>query len=595
MNFLQKLGKSLMLPVSVLPICGILMGIGYFLSPAAMQGGRVEGIVPTIGFILIKAGGAVIDNMAWLFVIGTAVGMSDDKNGAVCLAGLVSWFVVITLLSADTVSVVVPGMTEASANYLAFKKIQNPFLAIICGLLAAGCYNRFRETSLPDYLAFFSGRRFVVIVTALLSVVLAAVLAFIWPLVFSALTNFGKAILSLGGLGAGIYAFFNRLLIAFGLHHALNNVFWFDTIGLGDLTSFWAGKTSADVGWDLGMYMSGFFPCMMFGIWGAALAMLKNATHKEKAKAILFSAAICAFICGVTEPFEFMFMYIAFPLYVVYALLYGIFTVIVYYAGFRAGFSFSAGAVDLLFSSSLPAAKNIWLIIPLGISAFIVFYLVFDFMIKRFNFITPGRETDDEAAAAPAAPSGETAADDKAGKLIAAIGGRQNIIGLDCCATRLRLELADSAAVDEKACRAAGALGVIITGARSCQVVIGVTVQGVCDDMKKLLACKEPDKKKKRYVKHTEVIVGAKEAENTYTITDAAGMHARPAGGLAAILKSFRSDVRIKANGREADAKSILEIMSLGIKEGDTVEILASGEDSNEATIAGMNYLRENL
>ncbi len=175
------------------------------------------------------------------------------------------------------------------------------------------------------------------------------------------------------GIGAGIYAFLNRLLIPTGLHHALNNVFWFDTIGLGDLSHYWAGDTSANVGWSLGMYMSGFFPCMMFGIAGAALAMIKAAKNKKAAIGLVLSAAICAFICGVTEPFEFGFMFLCFPLYVVYAALYGIFTIITYYVGFRAGFCFSAGATDLVFSSFLPAANNTLMIIPLGIAAFVVF------------------------------------------------------------------------------------------------------------------------------------------------------------------------------------------------------------------------------
>ena len=206
--------------------------------------------------------------------------------------------------------------------------------------------------------------------TALVSIVTSVILLFVWPVIFGILVALGNGIAGLNGIGAGIYAFLNRLLIPTGLHHALNNVFWFDTIGLGDLKHFWAGETSADVGWDLGMYMSGFFPCMMFGIPGAALAMVRTAKNKKAAIGLVVSAAICAFVCGVTEPFEFGFMFLCFPLYVVYAALYGIFTIITYYSGFRAGFCFSAGATDLVFSASLPAAAKTWMIIPLGIAAF---------------------------------------------------------------------------------------------------------------------------------------------------------------------------------------------------------------------------------
>ena len=261
MKFLQKLGKSLMLPVATLPICGILMGIGYLLCPSTMQGGEVTGIVQQIGYYLVKAGGAVIDNMAILFAIGVGVGMSEDNDGTGGLAALVSWLMMINLLSTANVSVI---RTLSEDATLAFDKIQNPFIGIIAGVIGALCYNRFKGTKLPDWLSFFSGKRCVAIVAGVVSIIVSVVLLFVWPIVFTGLVMLGEGIAKLDAVGAGLYAFFNRLLIPFGLHHALNNVFWFDTIGLGDLTHFWAGETSADVTWSLGMYMSGFFPCMMF-------------------------------------------------------------------------------------------------------------------------------------------------------------------------------------------------------------------------------------------------------------------------------------------------------------------------------------------
>lgn len=473
MKFLQRLGKSLMLPVAVLPICGILMGLGYLMCPNAMQGGDIAGILQSIGFILVKAGGALIDNMAWLFVIGVAVGMADDGHGASALAGIVSWFIITGLLSPTVLEAI---MTPDSTTLMALEKIQNPFVGILAGLIGSTCYNKFKNIKLPDFLAFFSGRRFVAIATALISVLVAVIMFFLWPLLFTGLTYLGNGILKLGGIGAGIYAFLNRLLIPFGLHHALNNIFWFDTVGIGDLVKFWAGKTSADadVSWSLGMYMSGFFPCMMFGIPGAALAMIKNAKNKKKAMGMLISVAICAFFCGVTEPFEFAFMFAAFPLYVVYSLLYGIFTVITYFVGFRAGFSFSAGAVDLFFSSSLPAAAKTWLIIPLGIAAFVVFFLVFNFAIKWFKFKTPGREDEDEDSVSAEIHNITDA--DRARRIILAIGGKANITNVDCCATRLRISLIDSSKIDKKACKALGVLGVVVPDKTSCQLIIGVTV-----------------------------------------------------------------------------------------------------------------------
>ena len=488
MKYLQKLGKALMLPVAALPICGILMGIGYALAPAVMGAeGATSGAAYTVGFLLIKAGGALIDNMAWLFAVGAAVGLSDDHDGTAGLAGLVSYLMMTQLLSPAVVGAV-RTLEEGSIDYIAFSKIAgNAFIGILAAVVGSTCYNKFKSTQLPDWLAFFSGKRCVAIVTGLVSIVVSVILLFVWPIIFGALVALGEGIASLGGIGAGLYAFFNRLLIPTGLHHALNNVFWFDTIGLGDLSHFWAGETSADVGWSLGMYMSGFFPCMMFGIPGAALAMVKTAKNKKAAIGLVLSAAICAFICGVTEPFEFGFMFLCFPLYVVYAALYGIFTIITYYVGFRAGFCFSAGATDLVFSASLPAAAKTWTIIPLGIAAFVVFYLVFYFAITKFDLKTPGREDEDEEEAEKKITLANNNYTAVAAGVLAAVGGKENVTGADFCATRLRLDVKDSTLVNEKAVKAAGAAGVIRPSKNACQVVIGTQVQFVYDELKKML------------------------------------------------------------------------------------------------------------
>ena len=495
MKYLQKLGKALMLPVAALPICGILMGVGYFLAPAAMGAeGPTEGLAYTAGFILIKAGGALIDNMAWLFAVGAAVGLSDDHDGTAALAGLVSYLMMTQLLSTGVVGAIMT-LEEGSSTFIAFQKTAgNAFIGILAAIIGSTCYNKFKNTQLPDWLAFFSGKRCVAIVTGVVSIVVSVILLFVWPLIFNALVWVGDAIVGMGGIGAGLYAFFNRLLIPTGLHHALNNVFWFDTIGIGDLSNYWAGYVTGDIGtngevidWSLGMYMSGFFPCMMFGIPGAALAMVHTAKNKKAAIGLVTSAAICAFVCGVTEPFEFGFMFLCFPLYVVYALLYAIFAVITYYVGFRAGFMFSAGGTDLLFSASLPAHANTWMIIPLGIAAFVIFYVVFRFAITKFNLTTPGREDED----ADAAEANITLANNDftaiASGVLAAIGGKGNVANVDYCATRLRFEVKDSTAVDEKAVKAAGAAGVIRPSKNACQVVIGPKVQFVYDELKKML------------------------------------------------------------------------------------------------------------
>ena len=495
MKFLQKLGKALMLPVAALPICGILMGLGYALAPAAMgvSDAATSGLAYTVGFILIKAGGALIDNMAWLFAVGAAVGLSDDHDGTAALAGLVSYLMMTQLLNPAVVGAVIP-LEENSATYIAFQKTAgNAFIGILAAIIGATCYNKFKSTKLPDWLAFFSGKRSVSIITGVVSILVSVVLIFVWPIIFNALVALGNWIVSLGGIGAGLYAFFNRLLIPTGLHHALNNVFWFDTIGIGDLSNYWAGHVTGDVGttgevidWSLGMYMSGFFPCMMFGIPGAALAMVHTAKNRKAAIGLVSSAALCAFVCGVTEPFEFGFMFLCFPLYIVYAALYGIFAVITYFTGFRAGFLFSAGATDLVFSYPLPAHANTWMIIPLAIAAFVVFYVVFRFAITKFNLTTPGREDDTAEAAEATITLANNDFTKIADGVLAGIGGKGNVANVDYCATRLRFEIKDYTAVDEKAIKAAGAAGVIRPSKTACQVVIGPKVQFVNEELKKL-------------------------------------------------------------------------------------------------------------
>lgn len=496
---LQKLGKALMLPVACLPVCGILMGLGYALAPGAMgvPDAPTSGFMYCLGFFLIKAGGALIDNMALLFAIGVAVGLAKDNDGTAGLSGLVSWLMITNLLSPGVVSVIFPKMVESQTNAVAFSKIANPFIGILCGIIGAVCYNKFRNTKLPDVLAFFSGKRAVAIVTGLVSIVVAAILLFVWPILFGVLVSAGNGIKGLGVVGVGLYAFLNRLLIPTGLHHALNNVFWFDTIGLGDLTAYWGALVEGDtmangtvINWSVGSYMAGFFPCMMFGIAGAALAMILTAkSSKRKATiGIVGSAAICALLCGVTEPFEFAFMFLAFPLYVVYSLLYGIFAAVTVGLGFRAGFCFSAGLTDLIFSAFLPAANKTWLIIPMGLLAFAVFFAVFYFAIKKWDIKTPGREDDEEETAQIASISSDKDLADLAKAYVDLIGGKENVDEIQACITRIRLVLKDNSSIEEKDVKKLGASGLMKAGNQVTQIIVGTKAELIVDEMKKYLA-----------------------------------------------------------------------------------------------------------
>lgn len=481
LKYLQKLGKSLMLPVACLPVCGILMGIGYILAPGAMgvPGAAVEGFAYTLGLFCIKAGGAIIDNMAWLFAIGVAVGMSDDNDGTAGLAGLVSFLIITNVLSSGTVA----ALTGADADP-AFAKIGNQFIGILSGIIGSTCYNKFKGTKLPDALSFFSGKRCVSIVTALVSLITCGILFFVWPLVYNALVALGTAFTGMGAIGAGIYAFLNRLLIPVGLHHALNSVFWFDVAGINDLNNFWAAAGTLG---ETGIYMTGFFPFMMFGLPAACLAMYHCAKDDKKkvAAGLLASAAFCSFFTGVTEPIEFAFMFLAPGLYLVHAILAGVTAAITVALPIRAGFCFSGGAIDLALSSVTPLAQNPWFIIPVGIVVGIIYYVVFRFVITKFDLKTPGREDDDadEVNVVLANDDFTTVAS----IVLEGLGGKENVTSLDNCITRLRLEVKDYTKVDEKKIKSAGVAGVIRPSKTSVQVIVGTKVQFVADEMKKML------------------------------------------------------------------------------------------------------------
>lgn len=480
MKYLQRLGKSLMLPVACLPAAGLLMGIGYWIDPTGW------GANSAFAAFLIKAGSALIDNMAILFAIGVGVGMSDDNDGTAGLSALVSWLMITTLLSTGSVAFLkgIP-VEEVPA---AFDKIGTQFTGILAGIIGAVSYNRFKNTKLPDALSFFSGKRCVAIVTAGISVLASFVLFFIWPYIYGALVAFGTGIVSTGAIGAGIYAFLNRLLIPIGLHHALNTVFWFDAAGIADLNKFWGNAEGGILG-QTGMYMTGFFPVMMFGLPAAALAMYHTAkTNKKKiAAGLLGAAALCSFFTGVTEPLEFAFMFLAPPLYVVHALLTGISATICALLPVRVGFNFSAGLVDWILSFKAPMAQNPLLIIPLGLAFGVVYYVVFRFLIVRFKFSTPGREEDDISDEELNTVLANDDYTNIANIVLEGLGGKENIASCDNCITRLRIEVIDYTRVDEKKIKSAGIAGIIRPSKTSVQVIVGTKVQFVADEIKKML------------------------------------------------------------------------------------------------------------
>ena len=388
------------------------------------------------------------------------------------------------MLGAGVVSLIMG--VEADKVPAAFTKINNQFIGILCGIIAAMCYNRFYKTNMPDFLGFFAGRRFVPIMTVVVTLIICIPLYFVWPIIYNFLVWVGESILNLGAIGAGIYGFLNRLLIPIGMHHALNSVFWFGVADINDIGKFW-GQIEGGVQGITGMYQAGFFPVMMFGLPGAALAMYHTAkTNKKKiAAGILLSAALCSFFTGVTEPLEFSFMFLAPGLYVVHALLAGISVALVAALPVRAGFQFSAGFVDWVLSFNAPFAENPLLLLPIGLAFFVIYYVVFRFVITKFNLKTPGREDDNTEEMNIELGDADYAA--MAAAILEGLGGKENVTSADNCITRLRLEVKDRLLVDEKKLKASGAAGVIRPGKTSVQVIIGPKVQFVADEFKKLL------------------------------------------------------------------------------------------------------------
>lgn len=484
-GYLQKIGKSLMVPVAVLPAAAILLGIGYWIDPNGW------GAESPIAAFFIKAGGSIIDNMPILFAVGVSFGMSKDRNGAAALAGVVAFLVVTTLLAPATVAMIQSkAVEEVPAG---FAKINNQFIGILCGIIAGGLYNKFWNVELPKFLAFFSGRRFVPIVTSVVMMIVSFILMLIWPIVYGGLVGFGEAIISLGPIGAGIYGFFNRLLIPVGLHHALNSVFWFDVAGINDIPNFLGGQASIDAGnaiiGQTGMYQAGFFPIMMFGLVGACLAFIKNAKpeNKSKIKSIMLAAAFASFFTGVTEPIEFSFMFVAPVLYLIHALLTAISLIIASSMKWIAGFGFSAGFIDLVLSTRNPLATQWYMLVVQGIVFFVLYFVIFNFAIQKFNLKTPGREDDDadETTDVSSSNNKNPSYADKALLLLPLLGGAENIIDIDNCATRLRLEVKDNSIVNDAEIRKHFP-GVLRPGKTSVQVIVGTDVQFLADEFKKV-------------------------------------------------------------------------------------------------------------
>ena len=494
LGYMQKIGRALMVPVATLPAAAIMMGIGYWIDPNGWGSGS------SAAAFLIKAGAAIIDNMSILFAVGVAYGMSKDRDGAAALAGLVGYYVLTTLLSPGAVAQI--QSIPADQVPKAFSKINNQFVGILTGVIAAELYNRFSQVQLHNALAFFSGRRLVPIITSFAMIFVACILMAVWPWIYNGLVNFGLSIKDMGPTGAGVYAFFNRLLIPVGLHHALNSVFWFDVAGINDIPNFLGGaKTLAEgkaVLGITGMYQAGFFPIMMFGLPGAALAIYHTSKveNKTRVASIMIAAGFASFFTGVTEPLEFSFMFVAPLLYVMHALLTGVSVYLAASMQWIAGFGFSAGFVDMLLSSRNPLAKDWFMLLVQGAVFFAIYYFGFRLVISAFNLKTPGREDDEEPAGNPSLAAGNFVHPnnmaDLARAYVQVVGGSANVVGVDACITRLRLTVHDASLVDEKAAKNLGASGVVKLNAQNVQIVVGPKAELLADALRQALQGQAP-------------------------------------------------------------------------------------------------------
>lgn len=452
---MQQLGRALMLPIALLPVAGILLRLG---QPDLLN----------IKYIA-DAGNAVFINLPLLFALGVAVGIAKDNNGTAALAAAVAYFIMTTIL------------------YSINKEINTGVLGgILIGLIAAHLYNRYKSIQLPEYLAFFGGKRFVPIITGLSAVFLGIIFGYIWPPIQVGIGTFGAWLLKSGPIGLFFYGVLNRILLVTGLHHILNNLVWFvfgdfkNVTGVvvhGDIARFMSGDRTA------GFFMSGYFPIMMFGLPAACLAMYNNARpeNKKAVAGLLLSMALTSFLTGVTEPIEFSFVFLAPVLFVIHALLTGLSMALMSILNVHLGFTFSAGLIDyVLFYKQ---AVNPIYLLPVGSVFFLVYYFTFSFAIKRFNLATPGRDVPNSDAGMVSL----TTPDSRALQFIEALGGSDNLVSVDACTTRLRLVVKNSNNISQDMLKELGSRGTIAPNAESLQVVLGPVAEIIASEIRDAL------------------------------------------------------------------------------------------------------------
>ncbi len=528
-SILQRVGRAFMLPIALLPIAGLLLGIGASLTNTATL--ETYGLVNLMGpgtvafsiFSLLASVGTVIfDNLPLLFAMGVALGMAENEKATATLSAAIAFFVMHkTINSLLSISGLLEGgaLQEGSiANVVGINSLQmGVFGGIIVGLGVAALNNRFYKIRLPNVISFFGGTRFVPIISTAVYILVGVLMFFIWPYVQSGIYALGNLVLRSGYGGTLIYGFIERILIPFGLHHVFYLPFWQTGVGgsalidgnivYGAQNIFFAELASPNTtrfSVEACRFMSGKFPFMIFGLPGAALAMYTCAKSEKKkvAGGLLLSAALTSMLTGITEPIEFTFLFVAPILYVIHSVLAGLSYMLMHLLNVGVGMTFSGGLIDLfLFGVMQGNAKTNWLMIPLvGVAYFIVYFFLFRFLIRRKNYATPGREDDGEETKlytrADYQAKKEAGASVKASKdgssrqtselILSGLGGKENIVGLDCCATRLRVSVKDPERVQDALLKKSGAAGVIRKGA-GIQVVYGPQVSVIKSELEEYM------------------------------------------------------------------------------------------------------------
>ncbi|GAC1388400.1 MAG: N-acetylglucosamine-specific PTS transporter subunit IIBC [Ktedonobacteraceae bacterium] len=482
----QSIGRSLMLPIAVLPAAALLLRLG---QPEVLNLSWMA-----------NAGNAIFSNLPMIFAVGIAVGLTGGE-GAAALAALVGFLV----FAFSFTTIYAPTPTGLANPLTVIHGSMDVLSGILIGLVTAALYRRFHDIRLPDYLGFFGGKRFVPILMALVALILGVVFGYIWPPIQNVINAVGMGIVSLGPVGTGIYGVLNRLLIPLGLHHILNSYIWFQ-LGTyhgvhGDLNRYFAGDPTA------GNFMAGFFPIMMFGLPAACLAMIRHARFPKIAAGILLSAAFASFLTGITEPIEFAFLFVAPVLFVVHALLTGTALAICTALGIRIGFGFSAGLIDYVLNFRAPNTTQPLLLLVVGLVYAVLYYFIFSFFITRFNLGTPGRGEASTGLSADwilpesqrgpkptvtqktVVAEGTKSADRDdvlAGNVLSALGGKANVQSVEGCITRLRLFVNDATQIDDAQLKALGASGVIKRG-NIAQVVMGTQSDRIASRINTLL------------------------------------------------------------------------------------------------------------